>query len=582
MIPSCLSSRTPGSLSFRSSAKGSACLLVTRVLLLAALAANTLLAQQKGLPAADLTKPLDKSWTTYNGDYTAKRYSPLTQVNRQTVDHLSLAWSSQLVAGDPAQASGGSAPRGLVPFETGGEGPGNLSIRAGVIKGSALEVDATIYMTLPDNAWAMDARDGHLLWHYFWKTKGGTHIGNRGVGMWNGYLFMETPDNYLVSLDAKTGKERWHRKIADLEQGYFSTSAPIVIHNHVLVGVGNDIDSPGFLQSFDPETGDLQWKFYTVPQQKGDPGLDTWSSLDAARHGGAQTWITGAYDPDTDLYIFGTGNPTPAYTTGKRGPGDNLFTCSLVAIKVETGKMAWYFQTSPHDMHDYDSAQTPVLFNAPWQGKERKLVSTAARNGYFFTLDRVTGEHLLTAKYGMDTNWAKGEVAAGGPKHDPEKDATVAGSLVSPNSGGTVNWEPPAFSPQTNLLYTYELNSFSMNYLTDTDPRGSMGLGGKEEIYLGDAGSYLTALDYKTGHAKWRHKFYSNRTGGGGLLATAGGLVFTGDGAGNLAAYDQVDGKPLWGARVGNVSNAPQTFQLDGQQYVIAAAGDTLWAFVLN
>ncbi len=161
---------------------------------------------------------------------------------------------------------------------------------------------------------------------------------------------METPDNYLVSLDAKTGKERWHKTIADLEQGYFSTPAPIVVGNHVLVGTGNDIDSPGFLLSFDAETGDLQWKFYTVSMQKGDPGLDTWASLDAARHGGAQTWIPGAYDPETKLYIIGTGNPTPAYTTGKRGDGDNLFTCSLVAIHVDTGKMAWYFQTSPHDM----------------------------------------------------------------------------------------------------------------------------------------------------------------------------------------------------------------------------------------
>ena len=182
--------------------------------------------------------------------------------------------------------------------------------------------------------------------------------------MWNNYLFFETPDNYLVSLDAKTGKERWHKVIADLAQQYFSTPAPVVVGNHVLVGTGNDIDSPGFLQSFDPETGDLQWKFYTVPMNPGDPGLDTWRSLDDARHGGAQTWIPGAYDPATKLYIFGTGNPTPAYTTGTRGDGDNLFTCSLVAVNVDTGKMAWYFQTSPHDMHDWDSAQTPVLVDA--------------------------------------------------------------------------------------------------------------------------------------------------------------------------------------------------------------------------
>ena len=188
------------------------------------------------------------------------------------------------------------------------------------IKASALVVDGTIYISTPDNAWAIDARDGRELWHYYWKTRGGTHIANRGLGMWNNYLYMETPDNYLVSLDAKTGKERWHKVIADFSLQYFSTTAPIIVGNHVLVGTGNDLDAPGFLQSFDPETGELQWKFYTVPMNQGDPGLDTWPSLDAARHGGAQPWMPGAYDPETHLYIFGTGNPTPAYTAG-RGEG---------------------------------------------------------------------------------------------------------------------------------------------------------------------------------------------------------------------------------------------------------------------
>jgi alcohol dehydrogenase (cytochrome c) len=398
--------------------------------------------------------------------------------------------------------------------------------------------------------------------------------------MWNNFLYMETPDDYLVSLEAKTGKERWHKPIADLDQGYFSTSAPIVVGNHVLVGTGNDIDSPGFLQSFDPETGALQWKHYTVPMQKGDTGLDSWASLDAARHGGAQTWITGAYDPETNLYIFGTGNPTPAFTTGTRGDKANLFTCSLIAINVDTGKMAWYFQTSPHDMHDYDSAQTPVLVDGMFNGKMRKLVLTAARNGYYFTLDRVTGEHLVTTKYGKLTNWAKGLTEEGGPRYDPEKSATVAGSLVSPNSDGTINWEPPAYSPDTGLLYVAENNSYSIFYLTDVDPRGSMGLGGKEEDQVGSGGSYLTAIDYRTGKVAWRHPYYG-RGGGGGLLTTAGGLLFAGDGEGSLVAHDAANGNPLWNTRIGEVTNAPQTFMLDGHQYVIAATGNKLWSFLL-
>ncbi|MGI8742053.1 MAG: acido-empty-quinoprotein group A [Bryobacteraceae bacterium] len=539
--------------------------------------------QGSGVEPAELTKPLQDSWPTYNGDYSGKRYSALTQINQSNVKQLTLAWMTRVTAGAGNPAGGGfrgareGAPANII---VGGEGPGDINVGGGTIKASALEVDGVLYFTMPDNAWAVDARDGRELWHYFWKTKGGTHIGNRGVGMWHNTLFMETPDDYLVSLDAKTGKERWHKEIADLSQGYFSTPAPVVAGNHVIVGTGNDLDAPGFVESFDPETGDLQWKLYTVPMKKGDPGLDTWASLDAARHGGGQAWVPGAYDPETKLYIFSTGNPTPAFTTGTRGEGDNLFTCALIAVHVDTGKMAWYFSTSPHDMHDYDSAQTPVLVDGMFNGKMRKLVLTAARNGYYFTLDRITGERLVTSKYGLLTNWANGLTKSGGPRRDPAKDATVAGSLVSPTSDGTTNWEPATYSPDTGLLYVAEDNEYSIFYLTDVDPRGSMGLGGKEEVTVGRGGSYLTAIDYKTGKVAWRRPYYG-KGGGGGLLTTAGGLLFAGDGAGNLVAHDTATGRPLWHTRIGAVTNAPQTYMLDAHQYLIAATGDTLWCFVL-
>ena len=232
-------------------------------------------------------------------------------------------------------------------------------------------------------------------------------------------------------------------------------------------------------------------------------------------------------------------------------------------------------------MHDYDSAQTPILIDAPFNGKMRKLVLTAARNGYFFTIDRVTGERLLTAKYGQLTNWAKGLNKLGGPEHDPIKDPTVGGAIVSPTSDGTVNWQPPAYSPDTGLFYVPEGNGFALFYLTDLDPRGSMGLGGKEEVGVGTGGNYLSAIDYRTGKVVWRHRYYGNG-GGGGLLATAGGLLFAGDGMGNLIAHDARNGKPLWSTRIGSVSNAPQTFRLDGHQYLTVATGDTLWAFILN
>jgi alcohol dehydrogenase (cytochrome c) len=542
-----------------------------------------LVAQGKGVDPAELLKPLAESWPTYNGDYSGKRYSALRQINQGNVKGLTLAWVARVTGGPgtPGGAFGGGRGGGTVIV--GGEGTGDFPSGTANIKGSILQVDGTLYFSTPDNAWAIDARDGRELWHYYWKTRGGTHIASRGMGMWNDYVYFETPDNYLVSLEAKTGKERWHKVIADFNQQYFSTTAPVVIGNHVLAGTGNDLDAPGFLQSFDPVTGELQWKFYTVPMNPGDPGLETWASLDAARHGGGQAWLPGAYDPETKLYIFGTGNPTPAYTEG-RGPGDNLFTCSLIAVHVDTGKMAWYYQTSPHDKHDWDSAQTPVLVDAEFNGKPRKLVMTAARNGYFFVLDRVTGEHLLTSKFGTTTNWVKNLDEKGRPMRDPMKDATVGGSLVSPGESGVINWEPPAYSPDTGYFYVPERNSFSIFYLLDTDPRGSMGLGGKLESRIGSAGSYLTAIDYKTGKAAWRHPYpgFGAGGGGGGLLATAGRLVFAGDAGGNLVAHDAGTGKPLWHARIGNVSNAPQTYMLDGKQFVIAAVGDTVYAFMLQ
>ena len=540
--------------------------------------------QGRGVAPSELLEPLADAWPTYSGDYSGKRYSALKQINQANVKHLTLAWVVRLTEG-PGQAGGfgfGRGGRGGGPVNIGGLGTGEfVEGRNTTVKASALMADGTIYISTPDNAWALDAIDGRELWHYYWKTRGGTHIGNRGLGMWNDYLYMETPDNYLVSLEAKTGKERWHKEIADFEQQYFSTTAPVVIANHVLAGTGNDLDAPGFLQSFHPETGELQWKLYTVPMNEGDPGLETWANLNAARHGGAQPWLPGSYDPETKLYIFGTGNPTPAYTVG-RGEGDNLFTCSLVAVNVETGKMAWYFQTSPHDMHDWDSAQTPILFDARINGRVRKLVSTAARNGYFFTLDRVTGEHLLTTKYGLTTNWVKSVAKNGSLRRDPVKDPSIGGALVSPNAGGTINWEPPAYSPDTGLFYVSERNTFSIFYLMDPDPRGSMGLGGIEQAPVGSAGSFLTAIDPTTGKIAWRRPYPGGGNGGGGgLLTTAGGLVFAGDAGGNIVAYDAAGGKPLWHSHIGNVTNAPQTYSVGGKQYLLVAAGDTLYSFTL-
>jgi alcohol dehydrogenase (cytochrome c) len=516
------------------------------------------------------------SWPTYSGDYTSRRYSPLTALNQTNVKNLSLAWASQLLTGEEGSST---APRTIVA----GEGTASFNVPAN-IRGVLLQVDGVIYVSTPDNAWALDAHDGHELWHFYWKTKGGTHIGNRGMAMWKNWVYMETPDNYLICLDARTGKEKWHKEIASFALQYFSTMAPIVIGDHLIVGTGNDLDEPGMLQSRNPDTGEVEWTYYPVPMKKGDPGLETWSNLDAASHGGGNIWVTGAYDAQTHLYIFGTGNPSAAYTSQRRGPGANLYTCALVAVNVDTGKMAWYYQTSPHDTHDYDSAQTPIIVDGDFQGKPRKMVMTLARNGYFFVVDRLTGEHLLTSKISESANWAEEKFDQNGaPVRIPAKDFDIAGALVSPSNQGTTNWQPPSYSPLTGLFYAQTTDSYSMYYLSTLDPRGAMGLGGKDELSLGAAGSYLTAIDYKTGKIAWQHRYpgVANYGVQNGILNTAGHLLFAGDANGNLVAYDPANGKQLWHSRIG-VSNAPQTYMLDGHQYVLVGAGAMVFAYRLN
>ena len=537
----------------------------------------------QGLDPASLLKPSTDSWATYSWDYSGKRYSPLTQINQTNVKNLTLAWVSRLNGG-PGPAAG--ALGNQIPAIVNGEAPDNGTAVNGParIAGAILQINGVLYVAAPDNAWAVDARDGHLLWHYFWRTKGGTHIGNRGMAMYHDWLYFETPDDYLICLDAKTGKERWHKEIADFNQQYFSTMAPIVVGDHLLIGTGDDLDAPGYLKSVDPETGDDQWIWWSEPQKMGDPGSETWPNLDAMRHGGGNVWIPGSYDPELHLYYIGTGNPTPAFSAGSR-PGDNLYTCSMVALNIDTGKLAWYFQPSPHDTHDWDATQTPILVDGEFKGKQRKLLLTASRNGYFFVLDRVTGEHLLTTPFSTSINWATGINAKGEPVRNPDKDAQPGGALVSPSNPGITNWPPATFDPETGLYYVPKHETYSDFYLTDPDPKEAQGFGGVQEQAIGSTGNFLTAIDYKTGKIAWEHEYpiVTGATGGGlpGLLSTAGKLLFGGDPLGNFVAYDPANGKPLWHTHIGQVADAPETYTLDGKQHLLIVSGDSLYDFTL-
>jgi alcohol dehydrogenase (cytochrome c) len=513
------------------------------------------------------------SWPTYHGDYSGRRYSTLKQITAANVKGLSLAWVYRINTSRAGAIVGGEGP----DTPPAGSPPS--------IKSTPLMINGTLYFSVPDHVYAIDARTGRDVWHYAWKTRGGDHIGNRGVGILDNWLYFLTPDNYFVSLDVATGQERWHHEIANMKREYFSTNAPMIIGRQVIIGVGGDaLDIPGYLESRDPEKGDLVWRWNSTPRSLSEAGANTWPDVDAMSHGGGMPWIPGTYDPELNLYYLGTGNPQPVLAGASR-PGDNLYTCTIVALNPTTGKMAWYYQVTPHDTHDWDAAQTPVLIDGDFNGRPRKMVAQASRNGHFFLLDRVTGEHLLTSKHIDSLNWTKGINAKGQPAHDPAKDASVPGTLVSPDTSGATNWPPPSFNPDTGLFYFGTRQTFSVMYLTDTDGRPQGWAAAERNV--GNVGNALKAVDYKTGKVKWSRPFASGPAGtlGGavGLLSTAGGLLFGNDGGNNFVAYDAATGKPLWHAGLGaNTSNGPQTYLLDGRQYIVVGAGDSLYAFALQ
>ena len=303
---------------------------------------------------AQLGRPQSVDWPTYNGDYSGRRYSALDKINQSNIDALSLQWVFRANPGrEQQQAGGGSSTP--------------------TIKGTPIEINGVLYVTAPDHVWAVDARTGRELWHFAWKSKGGWHTGNRGAAVWHDTLYVETPDCNLVALNIADGKERWHKPICDLEQFYYASVAPVIVKDHVITGVsGDDLDIPGYIESHNPRTGDLEWRWYAHPEP-GTPEAKTWPSVEAMMHGGGMTWVPSTYDPELNLIYFGTGNPQPVIA-GQGRLGSNLYTECIIALNPDTGKLKWYFQPSPHDTHDWDSTQTPIIADLPFNGRMRKLV----------------------------------------------------------------------------------------------------------------------------------------------------------------------------------------------------------------
>jgi alcohol dehydrogenase (cytochrome c) len=491
----------------------------------------------KGLDPATLLNPTPDSWPTYHGDYSGRRHSRLTQITPDNVRQLTLAWA----------------------FETG---------QSSQIKATPILVNGVIYLAMPDAAWAIDARTGRQIWRYNYPSNDGFHIGHRGVAVHGTSVFLTTPDAHLVSLDINTGKVNWNVVIADSKKGFWSTMAPLVVRDHVLVGVSGDFDNlPGTLKSIDPATGKTQWTFYSTPPP-GTPG---------ARSGGAtggQMWMTGTYDPDLNLVFVGTGNPTPVLN-GPARPGDNPWTCSIVAINPDNGQLAWGFQASPHDTHDWDAAEVPVLVDATFAGAPRKLLLQASRNGYFFVLDRTNGKNLLTKPFAT-VNWASGIDKDGRPTPSAAKEPARDGRLVAPNESGATNFRSPSFDPRTGLLVVSAQDGYGVYFFKPE--HGAFGWAGADYTVFGK--SAIRAIDYRTGDVRWNHEI-GDGAGTAGVLTTESGLTFTGDIAGNVLALRTSDGATLWHSTTGRMGNSPITYELDGRQYVLVGAGGSLFAWTL-
>ncbi len=499
--------------------------------------------------------PDGSRWLTFGGDYSNQRHSPLTQITPANVNRLVPQWTFQTGT--------------LGNFET-----------------TSLLRDNVLYVTGPQNvAWALDARTGRQIWRYRRELPPNLTaccgLVNRGFGVLGDKLFMVTLDAHLLALDMKTGAIVWDVTMQDYKTGYASTIAPIVVKNKVIVGVaGGEFGIRGFIDAYEAQTGKRAWRFYTIPGP-GEPGHETWAS-DSWKIGGAGVWVTGAYDPEQNLVFYGTGNPGPDYHSDSR-EGDNLYSTSLLALDADTGQLRWHYQFTPHDVHDWDSTEVPVLADITIAGQPRKVVMFANRNGFYYTLDRTTGK-VIAAKPFVTTTWAKEVGRDGRPIEFPGHTPNEKGEVTCPDITGGTNFWPPTFDPSTRTFFVNAREACMTYYAWKPDYKpGDRFTGGAGQRGQSDQSAYgaLRAIDPATGERKWEFRYLTPSTAG--LLTTASGLIFSGDAEGNLLALDSRDGKLLWRYQMGAAMHgtSPTTYMLDGRQHVLVPAGVTLTAWAL-
>jgi alcohol dehydrogenase (cytochrome c) len=495
-------------------------------------------------------------WLTYSGSLHGWRYTSLTEITPANVSQLRIRWIRQ--------------------FDT----------NELIFESTPLVVNGIIFTSVPpSNVVALDAKSGDLIWRYDQSLPTDLPVccgrANRGLAILDNALFLGSLDGNLVAINANNGKVIWQTQVAKPSDGYTITGAPLIVNRSVVVGVsGGEYGIRGFLVSYDAATGQQQWKFHTIPGP-GDPGHETWEN-DAWRTGGGPTWVTGSYDPSLDLLYWGVGNPAPTFSGDVR-PGDNLFTESVIALHTSSGKLAWHFQFTPHDEHDWDSNQTPVLADLLINREYHKVICWANRNGFYYVLDRVTGKFLVGTPF-VEQNWAKGLDSAGRPILSDANQVSRTGRLTRPFVGGGTNWEPVAFDQGKGLIFVHATEGASVYTKSSQVRRGQGG------IFVGSGAKtseppvlVVRALDITTGTRKWEHfsPRSKNDLSHSGLLATAGGLVFGGSG-GFVFALDSATGQELWRVFVGGETRAPPiSFTVDGRQVIAVSAGRALFVFGL-
>ena len=498
----------------------------------------------------DMLKGPADNWVTYAGDYSGRRHSALKQITVENAGSLAPQWVHHIP-------------------------------KAGALRTNPVVYDGVMYVTNTNEMRALDARTGRLIWQYKDTRAKKQDSANRGAALLGDRVFFVTADVFLTALDRRTGAVLWQKQYGSIEDGLYGSAAPLALKDKVLVGVaGGDTGMRGYIAAFSPSTGEELWRTYTIPA-KGEPGSETWGKY--VEYGGGGTWLSGTYDPELNLIYWTTGNPWPDFYAGDRS-GDNLYSCSLLAIDPDTGKRKWHFQFTPHDTHDWDAQAWPVLVDLPIDGKPRKLVLHANRNGFFYVLDRVTGEYLRATKLVDKLDWATGIDAKGRPMLVPDKDPTPAGNRACPGVRGATNWMSPSFNPATGLLYVVTLEQCDIYTSSSKEPEPkknfSGGGAGPKPKEVGQF--FLRAFDPKTGERKWEYPMTGPGESWAGTVSTAGGVVFFGDDDGQLVAVDARDGRHLWHFQMGEgLTASPITYAVDGKQYVAIASATAIFSFGL-